>query len=418
MSDKGNVKICCEDLWKVFGPEPEKIIDDWGKYDLNISKTDLLKKTGCVVGVRDVSFSVKEGELFVVMGLSGSGKSTLLRLINRLHEPTKGRVYIDDQEVTALNQQDLRELRRKKSGMVFQSFALLPNRKVVDNVAFGLEIQGVEKKERHKRAFEVIELVGLKGWENSYPSELSGGMQQRVGLARALAPDPEILFMDEAFSALDPLIRRQMQDEFIKLIRIVKKTIIFVTHDLYEALKLADRIAVMKFGEIVQLGSPEEIVLHPETDYVADFVRDLPKMKFITASSIMMEPGKWIVRKNDNVSKIIKKMDDLNLWYSFVSEGDGRIIGATYYRTLTFYKDKNKPVEDSDIIKDIPTASKDTFMEKLPGMAAKTSIPIAVLDDRRHALGFIPREHLLDAISREEELTQTEVEEKKGAKIL
>jgi len=223
MNQNSSTRIRCVDLWKVFGPNPERVIDQWSMLDPDITKTELLDKTGCVVGVRDASFSIAEGEIFVLMGLSGSGKSTLLRCINRLHEPTHGKVFIDDQEVTSLSFQELRNLRSKKTGMVFQHFALLPHRRVIENVGYGLEIQGIGKAKRESKAMESLELVGLKGWEKSYPHELSGGMQQRVGLARALATDPEILLMDEAFSALDPLIRRQMQDEFINLIKVVKR---------------------------------------------------------------------------------------------------------------------------------------------------------------------------------------------------
>ncbi len=407
-----NVRIACRNLWKVFGADPEKIIRDFDDYDPSISKTELLKKTGCVIGVRDADFTINEGEIFVVMGLSGSGKSTLLRLINRLHEPTQGRVFIDGEDITAVSQNELREIRRKKTGMVFQSFALLPHRRVIDNVEFGLDIQGVEKSKRRRKAREMLELVGLKGWERSYPRELSGGMKQRVGLARALAVDPEILLMDEAFSALDPLIRRQMQNEFINLIRIVNKTIVFVTHDLQEALRLADRIAIMKFGAIVQMGTPEEIVLHPETDYVAEFVKDLPKMKFITAHSIMLEPDRWIVDERKTVSSIVKRMDDRNLWYMFVVDGSGRIKGAVNYRDLTdVHADPDKPPRNGDLIDSYPTASLKTFMEELPGIAAKKRIPIAVLDDERRVKGIITREHLLDAISRKEELEQKEIHE-------
>jgi glycine betaine/proline transport system ATP-binding protein len=411
MSDLKKQKIRCDDLWKIFGSKPERIVEKWHTDGAGISKTELLEQTGCVVGVRHASFSIYEGEVFVLMGLSGSGKSTLLRLINRLHNPTKGKVYIDDQEITGASQAQLREIRRKKTGMVFQSFALLPHRRVIDNVAFGLEIQNVDKKVRLEKSMESLKLVGLKGWEKSYTSELSGGMQQRVGLARALAPDPEILLLDEAFSALDPMIRRQMQDEFLKLISIVKKTIVFVTHDLHEALKLADRIAVMKFGEIVQLGTPEGIVLHPKTDYVAQFVKDLPKMKFITASSIMMDPEIWMVKPRDTVAQILQKMNEENLWYAFVIDKDGRMKGALSYKTLVSSSNKNKPVSPSQLITDFPRASHDTFLEELPSIAAKSKIPLAVLDNENRVKGFIPRKNLLDALSSQDEVNSQKEED-------
>jgi len=237
--------------------------------------------------VRDVSFDVMPGEVFVVMGLSGSGKSTLVRMLNRLHDPTAGQVLLAGEDIMQLDDERLREVRRRKISMVFQHFGLLPHRRIVDNVAFGLEIRGVDKEQREAKATEVLQVVGLAGLGDAYPDELSGGMQQRVGLARALATDPEIMLFDEPFSALDPLIRRDMQDEVIHLQRDVQKTMIFITHDLAEALKLGDRIAIMKDGRFVQIGTPEEVVAHPADDYVADFTRDVPRAHVLTARTIM-----------------------------------------------------------------------------------------------------------------------------------
>jgi glycine betaine/proline transport system ATP-binding protein len=276
--------VSCRNVWKVYGPHADRIV---GSPDAALSRQELLEKTGCVAAVRDVSFDVTEGEVFVVMGLSGSGKSTLVRMINRLHDPTAGQVLIDGEDVVQLDDERLREIRRKKISMVFQHFGLFPHRRIVENVAFGLEVQGVEKDMRNAKATEVLETVGLGGWGNSYPDELSGGMQQRVGLARALATDPEIMLFDEPFSALDPLIRRDMQDEVLKLQREVKKTMIFITHDLMEALKLGNRIAIMKDGAFVQVGTPEEVVAHPADSYVADFIRDVPRAHVLTARTIM-----------------------------------------------------------------------------------------------------------------------------------
>jgi glycine betaine/proline transport system ATP-binding protein len=279
--------VSCRSVWKVYGPKADRIV---GSPDAALSRQELLEKTGCVAAVRDVSFEVAEGEVFVVMGLSGSGKSTLVRMINRLHDPTSGQVLIDGEDVVKLDDERLRELRRRKISMVFQHFGLFPHRRIVENVAFGLEVQGVEKDERNAKASEILEVVGLGGWGNSYPDELSGGMQQRVGLARALATDPEIMLFDEPFSALDPLIRRDMQDEVLKLQRELKKTMIFITHDLMEALKLGNRIAIMKDGAFVQVGTPEEVVAHPADSYVADFIRDVPRAHVLTARTIM-EPA-------------------------------------------------------------------------------------------------------------------------------
>jgi len=282
--DESNVAVACRNVWKVYGPKAESIV---GSPDASLPRQQLMEKTGCVAAVRDVSFEVSPGEVFVVMGLSGSGKSTLVRCLTRLIEPTAGQVLIDGEDVLKLGEERLREIRRTKVSMVFQHFGLLPHRRIIENVAFGLEIQGVEKTERMAAAQRVIEVVGLDGWADSYPDELSGGMQQRVGLARALATDPQIMLFDEPFSALDPLIRRDMQDEVVRLQKELKKTMIFITHDLMEALKLGDRIAIMKDGHFVQVGTPEEVVGHPADDYVADFIRDVPRAHVLTVRAIM-----------------------------------------------------------------------------------------------------------------------------------
>jgi len=279
-----DVTVSCRDVWKVYGPGAKRIV---GSEDADLPRAELLRRTGCVAAVRGVSFDVQRGEVFVVMGLSGSGKSTLVRTINRLHEPTAGRILIDGEDVLAASPERLREIRRRKVSMVFQHFGLFPHRRILDNVAYGLEVQGVERADRTRKAEEVLEVVGLAGWGNSYPDELSGGMQQRVGLARALATDPEILLFDEPFSALDPLIRRDMQDEVCRLQVELRKTMIFITHDLMEALKLGHHIAIMKDGRFVQVGTPEEVVAHPADDYVADFTRDVPRAHVLTARSIM-----------------------------------------------------------------------------------------------------------------------------------
>ncbi len=268
-----------QSLWKVFGPHAEKLV---GTPDLELSRKELLAKSGHVIGVRDVSFDVAPGEVFVVMGLSGSGKSTLVRLITRLIEPTTGTVLLDGQDITAMNDTALRDIRRKKVSMVFQHFGLLPHRKVIDNVGFGLEVRGEDKAARRQRAQEMVDLVGLSGYETNYPDQLSGGMQQRVGLARALASNPDILMFDEPFSALDPLIRRDMQNEVVRLHEEVGKTMVFITHDLAEALKLGDRILIMRDGEIVQIGRPDEVVGAPADDYVRNFVSEVPKSHVLT----------------------------------------------------------------------------------------------------------------------------------------
>jgi glycine betaine/proline transport system ATP-binding protein len=276
-----DVQVSCRDVWKVFGPHAERVLRS---PDVDLPRAELMAKTGCTVASRDISFDVGRGEVFVVMGLSGSGKSTLVRCITRLVEPTSGSIRICGVDVLGADARKLRELRRTKVAMVFQHFGLFPHRTVIDNVAYGLEVQGIDKQVRHARARELLALVGLSPVEASYPDQLSGGMQQRVGLARALAVDPEVLIFDEAFSALDPLIRREMQDEVASLQAELHKTVIFVTHDLDEALKLGDRIAIMKDGRFVQVGPPAEIVGAPADDYVREFVRDVPRGKVLTAS--------------------------------------------------------------------------------------------------------------------------------------
>ncbi|MEU6816477.1 glycine betaine/L-proline ABC transporter ATP-binding protein [Streptomyces sp. NPDC046860] len=272
-------------LWKVFGPKPERVPADPRLAAL--SPAELRAETGCTAAVRDVSFEVRKGEVFVVMGLSGSGKSTLVRCLTRLIEPTAGTIAIDGEDVRAMDRGRLRELRRHRAAMVFQHFGLLPHRTVLDNVAYGLEIQGVSRSERRERAAEVVEKVGLAGMEKRRPGQLSGGQRQRVGLARALAVDPEVLLFDEPFSALDPLIRRDMQDEVVRLHEEEGRTMVFITHDLSEALKLGDRIALMRDGRVVQLGTPEEIVNSPADDYVREFVRDVPREQVVTCRTAM-----------------------------------------------------------------------------------------------------------------------------------
>ena len=283
----GDAALSVRSLWKVFGPQADKVV---GTPDAQLSRAELKKKTGCVVGVKDVSFEVAPGEVFVVMGLSGSGKSTLVRCLTRLIEPTAGTVLIDGEDVTGASESKLRELRRTHVSMVFQHFGLLPHRQVLDNVAYGLEVRGMGKKERRAKAAEVVDLVGLSGYETSYPDQLSGGMQQRVGLARALASEPSMLLFDEPFSALDPLIRRDMQNEVIRLHRELGKTMVFITHDLQEALKLGDRILIMRDGETVQVGSPDEVVGAPADDYVRDFTSEVPRSHVLTLKWVMRPP--------------------------------------------------------------------------------------------------------------------------------
>lgn len=284
MADAADAKIICKDIWKVFGPNPDRVLKTIASH---ATRAEVQEQTGHVIAVRDVSFQVQTGETFVVMGLSGSGKSTLVRCISRLIEPTAGQVLIDGQDVIGFSKAALIDLRRKRMSMVFQHFGLLPHRKVIDNIAFGLEVRGTPRQQRMERAQEVLDLVGLSGWDQNYPRELSGGMQQRVGLARAMAVDPEILIFDEPFSALDPLIRREMQDELLRLQATMHKTMVFITHDFLEAIKMGDHIAIMKDGAVSQIGTPEEIVANPADDYVREFTEDVPRYKVLSAGKVM-----------------------------------------------------------------------------------------------------------------------------------
>ena len=315
--DSSGSAIKIENVWKVFGNTSDDALD--AIQNQKISKTEALEKYNSVIGVSNVSFDVKQGEIFCVMGLSGSGKSTLVRHINRLLEPTSGKIFINNQDVMKLDRKSLQELRNKKIGMVFQNFALMPHRSVVDNIAMPLEIRGVSKNDRLDAANKILDTVELQGWGNKFAHELSGGMQQRVGLARALAADPELLLMDEPFSALDPLIRRQLQSEFIKLSKQMKKTTVFITHDLDEAVRVGHKIAIMRDGKVIQIGTPEEIVINPADKYVADFVKGISRLKVVQAKSIMQsveayekKNGKlWddpeSVQENDLLSKLIEK---------------------------------------------------------------------------------------------------------------
>ena len=325
----GEPLVRAEGVWKVFGPNGERVI---GTPDCELSRADLREKRDCVIAVRDVTLDIKPGEVFVVMGLSGSGKSTLVRTLIRLIEPSAGKIRIGDRDVMAADGAGLRELRRHTVSMVFQHFGLLAHRRVIDNVAFGLEIQGVDKSERLGRASEMLTLVGLEDAANQFPDQLSGGMQQRVGLARAFAVDPQLMLYDEPFSALDPLIRRDMQDEVIRLQAETGKTMLFITHDLPEALRLGDRIAIMRDGAIVQLGTPEELVGSPADEYVENFIRDIPRTHVLTLRWIMREPRAGEEREGPELDVTTKVQDAVPVVAA--TDGpvraveDGRVVGV------------------------------------------------------------------------------------------
>ena len=323
-------KIVCNNIWKIFGTYPKRVLQN---LDRSLTRAEVQAQTGHVIGVNDVSFQVNTGETFVVMGLSGSGKSTLVRCISRLIEPTAGEVIIDGEDIMHYSDAQLTEFRRYRMSMVFQHFGLFPHRKVIDNISFGLEIRGMDKKERRAKAMEVLEKVGLHGWADHYPRELSGGMQQRVGLARAMAVDPEILIFDEPFSALDPLIRREMQDELLNIQAEVHKTMIFITHDFLEAIKMGDHIAIMKDGIVVQIGTPEEIVASPVDDYVREFTEDVPRYKVLSVGKIMREASEAARANGAQRVNEHAKLDSL-IDLATQSEGplavvddDGRVIG-------------------------------------------------------------------------------------------
>ena len=320
--------IAASGVWKIFGANAEQVLDT---HDRSKSRDEIQEETGHVVAVKDVDFEVRRGECFVVMGLSGSGKSTLLRTLTRLIEPTGGSITIDGHDVRDLSQRDLRELRRSKVAMVFQHFGLFPHRSVIDNIAYGLEVRGMGKVKRTEKAEEILDLVGLGGWGERFPRELSGGMQQRVGLARAMAMDPEILFFDEPFSALDPLIRREMQDELLDLQAKLQKTMVFITHDFLEAIKMGDHIAIMKDGEIVQIGTPEEIVAAPVDDYVREFTEDVPRDKVLSVGKVMRPASKGLsaeggVRSGAKIESAINQVADTDSPVAVIDEA-GEIVG-------------------------------------------------------------------------------------------
>ncbi len=397
------VKIKVNNVYKIFGKRPKEAMKMLKK---GISKDEILKKTGQTVGVKDASFEVYEGEMFVIMGLSGSGKSSLLRCLNLLNRPSNGEIFIDGENIVEYKKEEVRKLRENKISMVFQNFGLFPHRTVKKNVEYGLEIKKVKKEEREEKAVKMIKAVGLEGWENSMPKELSGGMQQRVGLARALANDPDILLMDEPFSALDPLIRREMQEELLDLQEKLKKTIIFITHDINEAFKLGDRVAVMKDGEIVQLGTPEEMIESPSEKYIEDFVRDVDRSKVMQAKNIMQK-SLALVSTKDGLKYALREMRINNLSSLFVLGEKRKLEGIiSLDDTLEAIREKKSLI---DIIKkDYYTAHPEDYVSDLIPKAAHTKYPIAVLDEEEKFLGIIVRVSVLSGLAVEGEAATVE----------
>ncbi len=389
--------ITVKNLYKIFGKKPEKAIP---LLQNGTSKEEILEKTGQTVAIDNASFEVKKDETFVIMGLSGSGKSTVLRCLNRLIEPTRGSIFIGEDQINILEikQEELRNLRRRRMSMVFQNFGLFPHRSVLNNVAYGLEIGGMEKQERNEKAMQSIEMVGLKGYENMKPKELSGGMQQRVGLARALANDPEILLMDEAFSALDPLIRADMQDELLELQAKMKKTIVFITHDLDEALKLGDRIAIMKDGAIVQIGSPEKILTEPATDYVRAFVQNVDRTKIISAKTIMRK-APTVNFKKDGPGVAVRKMKNIGTSTVYVVDSDRKYKGIVTIDDANDLMEKNVKDLSSIIRNDAGRTSPDTPIKQLLSMALSSTYPVAVLDEEELLLGIVNRASIISEVN-------------------
>lgn len=387
------VKVQVKHLTKVFGKRSQaalKMVQE-GR-----PKTEIVKKTGATVGVYDANFDVNEGEIFVIMGLSGSGKSTLIRLINRLIEPTSGDIYIDGKDIAKMDKEELREVRRRKMSMVFQNFGLFPHRTILENTEFGLEVRGVSKEERTELAEKALENSGLIAFKDQYPGQLSGGMQQRVGLARALANDPEILLMDEAFSALDPLIRREMQDELIDLQANVQKTIIFITHDLNEALRIGDRIALMKDGQIMQIGTGEEILTNPANDYVREFVEDVDRSKVLTASNIMV-PALTTNIELDGPMVALQRMKTEEVSMLLAVDKKRQLRG--YITADEAHRARKRGLSLKEVMtEEINTISKDMLVSDIFNVIYDSPMPLAVVENDR-LLGVVIRGRVIEALA-------------------
>lgn len=391
-------KIVVQNLYKVFGQQPQEAIDllkqGW-------SKERILAERGAVIGVSDVSFSVEEGEIFVLMGLSGSGKSTLIRLINRLIEPTAGDVFIDGQNVAKLPKAQLIDLRRRDMSMVFQSFALMPSRTVLDNAAFGLEVAGKGKKERERRAMEVLEQVGLAPFAHKYPHELSGGMQQRVGLARALAVDPSMIIMDEAFSALDPLKRREMQDVLLELQKTHRRTIIFVSHDIEEAMRIGSRIGIMEGGKLIQVGTPQELIEKPANDYVRNFFDTVDTSRYLTAGQLKADSVPLYVHngKAPDALQVCRELQAMDKHYAFIVDEDNRFRGSISLEKIALLvEDGRSRSLEPDLLKQIVPVPEDLPLDQVIERLVDNEGPIPVIDQAGHYAGAISKSRLLSRL--------------------
>lgn len=386
------VKLKVEDLTIIFGKNKEKALE---LLDKGFSKKEILEKTGCTVGINKASFEIYEGEFFVIMGLSGSGKSTLLRCLNRLNEPTAGKVYINNDNITDKNNKDLLEVRRTEMSMVFQKFGLLPHHTVLSNAAFGLEIRGESKTIREEKAQKALDIVGLNGFENQLPSQLSGGMQQRVGLARALANDPEVLLMDEAFSALDPLIKSEMQDQLLELQETLQKTIVFITHDLDEAIKIGDRIVIMKDGVIEQIGTAEDILTNPASDYVKAFVEKVDRKTIITAKSLMFDKPTVVRFRKDGPEGALRKMRTTGLETLPVVDLQNKFLGFVTLSDIVQIAKKKEPTVESVINSNVPSVYQEATVEEMLPLISGSKSAIAVVDETNKFLGLVTQLSLI-----------------------
>ncbi len=392
------IKLEVKNLYKIFGDHPERAFP---YIDKGYSKETLLEKTGLSLGVKDASLAIEEGEIFVIMGLSGSGKSTMVRLLNRLTEPTRGQVIIDGQDIAKISASELRQVRRNKISMVFQSFALMPHLTVINNAAFGMELAGIPAKEREEKALDALSQVGLEKYAHAYPDELSGGMRQRVGLARALAINPDILLMDEAFSALDPLIRSEMQDELIKLQSRHQRTIVFISHDLDEAMRIGDRIAIMQGGEVVQVGTPDEILNNPANDYVRTFFRGVDISQVFSAKDIARRSASALLRKAPGFGprSAIKLLQDGDREYGYVLEKQ-KFVGVVSVDSLKAALAAGEGV-DSALLNAPAAVVEDTTLSDLLSHVAQAPCAVPVVDGHNQYLGIISKGTLLQALDRE-----------------
>jgi len=390
-----STKLKVENVYKVFGDNPKQALQMVAK---GLDKDEIFAKSGQTLGVNNASFEVYSGEIFVIMGLSGSGKSTLVRLLNRLIEPTSGSIFIDSENVTKMSTKDLRQTRREKISMVFQSFALLPHMSVVENASFGLILDGYDKKEAEQKALEALEQVGLEAYSDSYPDELSGGMQQRVGIARALATGSEIMLMDEAFSALDPLIRTEMQDELVKLQEKNQRTIIFISHDLDEAMRIGDRIAIMEQGNIVQIGTPEEILRNPETQYVESFFKGVSMSEVLSAKHIINRKFFSVPKKESQGLKTLSRLlDDSDYDYAYITTSNKEFVGVATMESLQAARNNTDRVEDA-YLPDVFTIDGETPLNEVIGKMSEAPCPLPVVNEQQQMIGLLTRAKLLKAL--------------------